>query len=231
MGAEVTADSTMAWQSKTEVGPAGPVTRALIGGGLLAGPLYLSVGLAQALTRDGFDLSRHALSHLANGAWGWIQTLNFVATGVLVIAAAVGFARVLGRKSWLMNLFLGAFGLSMIAAAVFPADPVDGFPAGTPEGFPTSISATGLVHFAAGALGFTLLAIACFCAAWVLFRRNMASLAGLSLFGGFAVAFGFFGGMMLPVGIMGIWFAVVVGFAWLAVLSFRLNRLTPNFTS
>jgi hypothetical protein len=38
---------------------------------------------------------------------------------------------------------------------------------------------------------------------------------------------GFFGGMVLPVGIAGIWFAVVVGWAWLTVLSLGLNRIDP----
>ena len=113
----------------------------------------------------------------------------------------------------------------MIVAAMFPADPVDGFPPGTPEGFPTSISATGLVHFVAGALGFTFLAISCFVAAWKMSRRNVTSLARLSFLSGLAVVLGFFGGMVLPVGILGIWFAVLVGWAWLAVMSLRLNRL------
>ena len=45
----------------------------------IAGPFYVVVSLAQALTRDGFDLSRHAWSLLANGALGWIQIANFVA--------------------------------------------------------------------------------------------------------------------------------------------------------
>ena len=108
---------------------------------------------------------------------------------------------------------------------MFPADPVDGFPPGTPEGPPTSISTAGLVHFIAGALGFTFLAISCFFAAWAMSRRNMSSLALLSLFSGLAVVLGFFGGMVLPMGILGIWLAVVVGWAWLAVVSIRLSRL------
>jgi len=45
----------------------GRVTRSLLGYGILAGPLYIVVALAQALTRDGFDLSRHPWSLLANG--------------------------------------------------------------------------------------------------------------------------------------------------------------------
>jgi hypothetical protein len=43
------------------------ITRSLLGYGVLAGPVYVVVGLAQALTRDGYDLARHDLSLLANG--------------------------------------------------------------------------------------------------------------------------------------------------------------------
>jgi len=113
----------------------------------------------------------------------------------------------------------------MIAASMFPADPVDGFPPGTPLGPPTSISTTGLIHFIAGALGFTFLAVSCFVAARAMRRRNASSLALLSLLSGFAVVLGFFGGIFLPVGVWGIWFAVVVGWGWLTIMSLRLNRL------
>jgi hypothetical protein len=189
----------------------------------MAGPFYLAVGLAQALFREGFAFMRHPLSVLANGRFGWIQTANFVVTGLLVLAAAVGFRRVLGTKSRGMTWCLGGFGLAMIAAAVFPADPVDGFPPGTPEGFPTSISTTGLIHFIAGASGFLLLAISCLFSAWTMWRRRASSLAIVSLLSGFAVAFGFFGGLALPIGVLGIWVAVVVGWAWLTVMSLRLG--------
>jgi hypothetical protein len=174
--------------------------------------------------RDGFDLERHRLSVLTNGPGGWIQTANFVLTGLMVLAAAVGFGRVLGK--WrAVTWFLGGYGLAMIVAAMFRADPVDGFPPGTPTGPPTSISTTGLVHFAAGALGFTFLAISCFLAAGAMRRRNVSSLALLSLLSGLAVVLGFFGGIFLPMGVLGIWFAVVVGCAWLTVMSLRLNHL------
>jgi hypothetical protein len=122
-----------------------------------------------------------------------------------------------------MTLFLCGYGVAIFAGAMFPADPVDGFPPGTPEGFPTSISPTGLAHFAAGALGFTFLAISCLLAAWVL-RGRSALLAALSLLSGLAVGVGFFGGMMLPIGVAGIWVAVVVGWAWLSILSLCLRR-------
>ena len=120
--------------NKTEAGR----TRFLLLCGVIAGPFYLAVGLAQAFIREGFDFSRHPLSVLANGPGGWIQTANFVLTGLLVLAAAVGLGRVLGPKSRAVTWFLGGFGVAMLVAAIFRADPLDGFPPGTPKGFPTS---------------------------------------------------------------------------------------------
>jgi hypothetical protein len=111
----------------------------------------------------------------------------------------------------------------MIMAAIFTADPVDGFPPGTPAGIPTSISTTGLLHFVAGALAFAFLGFGALAAARALWRRQMRALSLLSIFSGLSVLLGFFGGIAL--GIIGIWFAVVVGFAWLAVLSLRLRQL------
>ncbi len=210
--------------NQSEIARPAPVTRSLLWCGVLAGPFYLAVGVIQALLREGFDLRRHPLSLLANGPGGWIQTANFILTGLMVIAAAVGLGRVLGPKSRAVTWFLAGFGVAMLAAAIFRADPADGFPPGTPKGFPTAISTTGLVHFAAGALGFTFLAISCFFAARALSRRNV-TLALISLLSGLTVVVGFFGGIMLPVGILGIWIAVVVGWAWLSLTSFRLNRL------
>jgi hypothetical protein len=43
----------------------------------------------QMLVRHGFDIRRHALSLLTNGDLGWIQILNFVLPGLLVIAGAL----------------------------------------------------------------------------------------------------------------------------------------------
>ena len=151
--------------------PADRVTKSLLGYGVIAGPFYLVVALTQALTRDGFDLARHQWSLLANGGPGWIQIVNFVVTGLMVMAFAVGLRRALTPGSgarWAPRL-VGIYGASLIAAGVFRADPALGFPAGTPDG-PGTVSWHGLLHFAAGGVGFSCLAIACF----VIARRYSA---------------------------------------------------------
>lgn len=203
-----------------------PSTRLLLAGGVSAGPFYLVVGLAQAVLRDGFDLMRHPLSVLANGPGGWFQTANFVISGVLVIGAAVAFSRVLRPRPVALSVFLAAFGAGMLVAAVFPADPVDGFPPGTPVGPPTSISSAGLIHFAAAALAFTALGISGFLGARAMARRKARVLTMFSLFSGLAVLLGFFGGIFSGVapGVLGIWFGVIVGWAWLSTLSLHLYR-------
>lgn len=228
----------MAWNTMTDAGGApttgfnrgAAVTRSLLGYGVLVGPFYLAVGLIQAFVRDGYDFSRHALSHLANGPGGWVQTANFALSGLMVIAAAIGFARVL-RESRAASWILGLYGACLLAAAVFPADPVDGFPPGTPEGPPTTISTTGLLHFAAGGVGFLMMAVCCFVVARAMRRRGEPAMVRLSVLAGVAILVGFFGPMMLPVGnagIGGIWFAVVIGWAWLAVTSVHLFRVSPH---
>ena len=207
------------------------VTRSLLGYGVLAGPFYLTVGLVQAFVRDGFVFSRHPLSVLANGAGGWVQTANFVTTGLMVIAAAAGFARVLAPASRATSWWLGAFGTSMIVAAVFRADPMDGFPVGTPAGPPTAMTASGMTHFIVGTLGFTALGVSCLVAARVMSRRGARSLARLSFASGVVVLVAFFGGGAFANksgGILGIWISVVVGWAWLATISLHLYRVAPH---
>lgn len=205
------------------------VTRSLLGYGMIVGPLYLIVGVAQGLVREGFDFARHSLSVLANGPGGWVQTANFVVCGAMVIAAAIGIARVVGRSGRGTTVALSLYGMSMLGASIFRADPVDGFPVGTPLGFPTSISTAGLMHFVCGTIGFVSLGVSGLLAARLLSRRAERVLARLSLISGLVVLFGFFGGAALgPAGILGIWISVVTGWAWLAVLSRHLYRVSPD---
>jgi hypothetical protein len=132
----------------------------LLACGIAAGPLYVAVGVAQILTREGFDARRHALSLLSNGSLGWIQIGNFIATGVLVVLGAIGL-RAAWRGSrggtW-VPLLLAAFGVSLIGAGIFVADPGAGFPPGTPDPPPFSPgygpTRDGILHFVFGGIGF-----------------------------------------------------------------------------
>ncbi|TDD23589.1 DUF998 domain-containing protein [Actinomadura sp. KC06] len=123
-------------------------TRVLLGCGAVAGPMFVLLIAAQAMTRDGFDAARHPLSMLALGEHGWIQTVNFLVSGALVLASAAGLRRVLSPgttgRTWGTAL-ITVYGASLVWAGVFPTDPADGFPAGTPAGA-GEVSWHGMLH-------------------------------------------------------------------------------------
>jgi hypothetical protein len=116
---------TSTFSTQTTAAPAGAPTttttrtRMLLTGGVVAGPLFVAVGLAQAFTRAGFDPVRHPLSLLSLGDFGWIQITNFVTAGLLFLGAAVGVRRVLhgGRAGTWGPLLLGAFGAPLSPGA------------------------------------------------------------------------------------------------------------------
>jgi len=120
-------------------------TKLLLGCGVLAGPLYLVAGFAQAFTREGFDPTRHPFSFLSLGEGGWLQVANFVLTGLMFLAAAVGAHRT-GRVGRLAPVLLGIFAVGMVGGGVFVADPAFGFPAGAPEGQAPELSWHGVLH-------------------------------------------------------------------------------------
>lgn len=206
------------------------VTRSLLGWGVVAGPFYLVVGLAQALLVPGFDLSRHALSLLLIGPLGWIQAANLCLSGLMVLAAAVGFVRLMPRRGnvW-AGVFLGLYGLSLVAAAIFPPDPMGGFPLGGTDA--TTVSTSGLLHLMAGAIGFVSLAVAAaIIGAW-LRRAGRRGAAIVSWIAAAVIVLGFLGGAalaMVPAGIALLWLAVVAGWAWLAIASLTAYRLAPR---
>jgi hypothetical protein len=208
--------------------PAARITKSLLGYGVIAGPLYVVVAVTQALTRDGFDLSKHSWSLLSNGALGWIQITNFVLTGLMTVAAAVGLRRALAdgpARRWAPRL-IGAYGAALIAAGTFRADPAQGFPLGTPE--KTAISWHGMLHLAIGGAGFLCLIAACFVLARRYAqdgRRGMARFSrvtGVVFFAGFA---GIASGSSAPLTLAFV-AAVVLVCAWITVTSVHFYRTT-----
>jgi len=201
----------------------GGATRALLVCGVIGGPLFVITALIQSATRSGFDLKRHAFSMLSLGNMGWIQIANFVVSGLLFMAAAVGMWRALhgGRGGTWGPLLVGAFGAGTVGGGVFLVDPAYGFPAGAPAGRPEVISWHGNVHGAAFAVGMLSLT-----AAFIVFARRSASRKerGFAWYSAAtAVAF-----LALSVrGLAGADFrfvavAVVLGWGWTAILAARL---------
>ena len=212
-------------------------TRGLLRCGVAAGPVFVAVFLLEGAVRDGYRPLRHPVSSLALGPRGWIQTANFAASGTLFLAGAVGLARasdpVTGGRA--APALVGAAGGGLIGAAVFPTDPVSGYPPGTPDEL-TQPSPAGSAHNLAAVpvfLGLPAAALAC---AWQSWR------AGQHRFGlysaGTAVT------MLTTMGLAGAGFgqsprlvnlgglfqraSIITGFAWLTTLSARALRHAPS---
>jgi hypothetical protein len=155
--------------------PGAPTTRTtrLLACGIAAGPLFIAVGLVQAFTREGFDLSHHPLSLLSLGELGWIQIANFVVTGLLYVACAAGMRRVLrpGRGGTWGPLLVGAVGIGLVLAGVFVTDAGAGYPPGAPAGAPEQISWHGILH----EVGFTVAFLSWTAACFVFMRRFAAN--------------------------------------------------------
>jgi Protein of unknown function (DUF998) len=199
--------------------------RSLLTAGALAGPVYVGVGLAQALLRPGFDITRHDLSLLANGDLGWIQIGNFLISGLLVIAGAMGLRRTLqtGQGRIWGPLLLSGYGLGLIGAGVFAADPAFGFPPGTPADA-NSISWPGLLHILTAALGFAALIGSCGVFARRFATQHERAWATYSSITGAVFLFGFIGvasGSGATWSVFGFWVAVVLAWSWITAISLR----------
>jgi hypothetical membrane protein len=187
----------------------------------------MAVVVIQALARDGFDLTRHPASLLSTGDLGWVQITNFVVSGMLTIACAVGMRRVLrpGMGGTWGPLLIGAYGAGLIAAGVFVADPADGFPPGTPPGPADQVSWHGAVHFVVAAIAFLALIAAC-----LVYARRYAGLGqrgwaaycvatGVIFLAAFA---GIASGSGAPALNVAFAVAVLLGWTWVSVMAARL---------
>jgi Protein of unknown function (DUF998) len=196
-------------------------------GGAIAGPLYVSVGILEALLRQGFDIRIHSLSLLANGPAGWIHSTMMVISGLLTALGALGLASVqqrTGRRSYAVIIGLAVYGLGIAAAGVLRADPADGFPIGTPAGPPVVVTGSGIGHLVAGGLGFLGLIVACLASARRSARAGDRRWAAVSAVIGvyYLVAFaGIASGAGYPVINIAFTVAVALGWGWVTALCVR----------
>ena len=206
-------------------------TKWLLTAGALAGPLYILVGLAQILTREGFDITRHPLSFMSLGDLGWIQITNFIVTGLLVIAGAIGLRRLAQADKRLRRgaLLLGLYGLGIVGGGVFVSDPALGFPPGTPDTYPQTMSWHGLLHFVFGQLGFLALIVASFVYARYFAKNDLRGWAMFSALTGGIFLFAIIAGVATSAGdssawgLLALYVAVALSWVWLTALSYYMH--------
>ena len=213
---------------------AGTFARALLGCGLVAGPLWVGVVLVQMATRPGFDIRRHAVSQLSLGDLGWVQMANFIISGLLVVAFAIGVRRTLARArggTW-GALLLGIYGAGLVGAGMFRADPGNGFPPGTPD-VTGQISSHGLMHLIFAAIAF----VSIIAASAIVFARRYRGLAhpgrmAYSIFTGAYFLATWIGliatGARFATVNVAFAIAVLLAWAWLTALAVELVRVAKT---
>jgi hypothetical protein len=210
------------------------LTKALLACGVIAGPIYVIVGSIEMLARPGFDLRRHSLSLLSNGDWGWVHIAMLIATGLLTVAGTLGMRRALrgGRGGTWGPLLLGVYGLGLVCAGIFVADPAFGFPPGT-SADANAVTWHGILHIVVtGGIGFLGLIVACFVLTgrfaslgergWVAFSAATGVFYLAAFFG--IAAGSLQGGATLTFVNLAFTAAVVLGWAWVSAVAARLRN-------
>lgn len=211
--------------------PIARVTRWLLAGGIVGPVLFVIVYTLEGATRPGYDPWRQAVSALSLSGWGWMQILNFIICGALLIGFALGLGRMLvpGARgaTWGPRL-IGIAGLGLVCAGIFVTDPAQGYPAGTLEGPAATTTLHGTLHFALGATGFFgLLPVACFVMArYFSGRAAWRGWAAFSIATGIVMYASFVGFIVASIqhGPAGLFerIAITIGMLWLALLAARL---------
>jgi hypothetical protein len=208
-------------------------TTALLLCGAIAGPLFVVVFLLAGTTRADYNPLRHPVSSLALGEHGWVQTANFIVTGLLMLAFAVGLRRALRPRggSWWGPLLVGIYAIGLIGAGVFVTDPVSGYPPGTPNEL-VQYSLPGALHDLFSAPVFVALPAACFVFAGRFARWGERGWAIGSVITGAAFVVGFvlaslgFGQVQSLVDFGGLFqrITIIIGWGWLSLLAVHLLR-------
>lgn len=205
------------------------ITRSLLGWGVVAGPFYVVVGLLLALTRPGFDLSRHSLSLLILGEHGWMQRANLVLSALMVAAAAYGILRAIrSGRGLAIGALTGAYALCLALSAAFAPDPAQGFPPDAAGGVATT---GGILHLLFGGIGFVCLAVTAFAYARWASMRGERGQTQLGIWCGIIVLAGFTGGAALAQSALGVallWLSVLAGWLFLALACVHLYSVVPH---
>jgi hypothetical protein len=112
----------------------------------IAGPVVLVVGdLTAAFSNPGYEIIRDSISSLALIPLGWLQTIGFLAIGLLVEIFVAGLLfNIRGVRGFRIGIgLLLFFGFGMLLIGAFRTDPVGG--PDTIEGTIHSLTATAVL--------------------------------------------------------------------------------------
>ena len=134
--------------------------------GMIGAVLFVSVFTVSGWLYAGYSPTRMFVSELSLGPYGWVQILNFVLTGALLLVFGLGLAAHFGIGAAFRAgpALIQGIGVCLMASGPFTTDPSAMF---------QQASIHGVVHGIFGALVFTFAPISCF-VFYRCFRRDTA---------------------------------------------------------
>lgn len=206
--------------------------------GIAAPVFFVAVFLIAGAMRPDYSALRHPVSSLSLEAWGWVQVVNFVITGTLLLAFAIGVRLALlrgGSSTW-GPMLLRLVGFGFVGAGIFVNDPLNSYPPGTPL-VPTERTVHGRIHDLFGVLVFLGLPAACLVYAWLFARREKgrwaaySALSGIAMLAAFALAAAGFDQVPGLSDFAGLFqrLSLAFGLGWTALLAVHLLRTTGNW--
>ena len=118
--------------------------------GLIAPVVFVSVFALEGWIRSGYNPARMFVSELSLGPRGWIQIVNFLITGSLILVFARSSAAQKVSKA-------GAFLLALVGGSLFASGPF----VTDPSVLFNQVSVHGLIHGLFGAVVFSLAPVIC----------------------------------------------------------------------
>jgi hypothetical membrane protein len=223
-----------------KISPVGPLarTRLLLACGVVGPLLFISVFLLEGAKRPGYSAWRHVVSALSLGALGWMQILNFLVCGLLLLGFAAGLRLALrsGKGSTWGPLLFVLFGLGLIGSGLFVADPDLGYPPGAPSSGQAPPTLHGTLHTIATLVTFSSLVAASMVLArrfagdpgwkgWTFSSRATGLLVVVFLLASAVTAALDEQGLLpgAPVGLLQR-LAIISGWSWIALLAFWLLK-------
>lgn len=224
------------------------LTRWLLAAGIAGPVFFVAVFTIAGWLTPGYSAMREVISYLELGANGWIQHLNFMVSGLLLVLFGVGFARAVRSWSgsgWRMAaaVAIALSGAGLCMAGLFAPDP--------PGTATAAASVHGVLHTVSFTLVFLPLGIAC-----LVVGMRVISTRGWRVHGGYSLLAGLMAIVMalgnlfstfvrsnasnafvsatssqLSVGGLINRVLVVVTFAWYVVLAIRLLEQRRDITA
>ena len=207
----------------------------------VVGPLlFVVLFLVEGATRPRYSAWRHYVSQLATGDGGWMQVVNFLVCGTLVLVFAIALRHAIkgSRGSVGAPVLLGLFGVALLVAGAFVTDPALGYPVGVPMVHTTH----GIVHGLAGLAAFTLLPATAFVMAWHFAAARERRWAVYSVgVGVLIVTFFIASTTVSTMDAVGTWpnaptgffqrIAIIAGWTWIAMVALHLIGISPQTPS